>query len=970
MAFASQSRLWLAWYFITLCLVHVRKVECIAVMSVDLGTEWMKVAIVSPGVPMEIALNKDSQRKTPVAIAFREGERHFGDQAISTGVRFPEKSFSHFLDLLGKTRDNPVVKVFEKRFPFYTLEADPQTGGVLFRHPEGMTFSPEELLGMILSYAKDLASTAAGQPIKDAVVTVPAYFNQAERRALTRAVSLAGLKLLQLLGDNTAVALNYGVFRRKEFNDTPTNILFYDMGTGSTTATIVSYQTVKSKEKGLSETVPQLSVKGIGYDRFLGGLEFKLRLGERFAKDFSAMKKTSKDVFENKRGLAKLYKEADRVKKVLSANTEHVAQVENVMEDVDFKHPITRTEFEELCSDLFSRVAGPIHRVLESSGMTLDEIDQVILVGGSTRIPRVQQELQSALKDKELGKSLNADEAAALGAAYQAAYLSKGFKVKVFHVKEANVFPIQVDFSREVDTDGVKSTKLVRRVLFYRNNLYPQKKVMTFSRYTTDFEFSINYGDLSFMSKEELSHFGSLNISTVSLSGVADALKKHTEGAEPKGIKAHFKLDESGLLTLDSAEAAFEKTVEEVVPPPAENLESTLSRLGSTLGKLFSSGSEEPPKADSEGAPKENQEQAEASQDQKADDAKDKESKAEARADGEKTETEGKSGDKTETSKEEPKTDKEGAAATNETVKTLKVVPVKEPINFELKLLDRTPPTLEQIAESIKKLSDLESKDKAKLARDHARNALESFVLETKDKMYSEEYERAASEEEKQNIVAKLNEGSEWLEYESDNAETKAFKDKLSGLTRIVKDLFDRVQEHRERPQALAALTGMLNTSEVYLTAIQALKGEIFTEVEITTLAKAINETRVWQAEQEALQKETPLHETPKLTLKMIFEKIQLLDRETKYLVNKAQRAPPKKEPVKEEKPKDAETEKPAEEEIIADGEEPEQPLPMDEALPVDEPLPLEQPTTDADETIPVEPTPGQPLEESEHTEL
>ncbi|CAN7982724.1 unnamed protein product, partial [Ixodes hexagonus] len=846
-------------------MLPVFSVQCIAVMSVDLGTEWMKVAIVSPGVPMEIALNKDSQRKTPVAIAFREGERHFGDQAISTGVRFPEKSFSHFLDLLGKTRDNPVVKVFEKRFPFYTLEADPQTGGVLFRHPEGMAFSPEELLGMILNYAKEFASAAAGQPIKDAVVTVPAYFNQAERRALARAVKLAGLKLLQLLGDNSAVALNYGVFRRKEFNDTPTNILFYDMGTGSTTATIVSYQTVKSKEKGLSETVPQLSVKGIGYDRFLGGLEFKLRLGERFAKDFGAMKKTSKDVSGNKRGLAKLYKEADRVKRVLSANTDHVAQVENVMEDVDFKHPITRAEFEELCSDLFSRVAGPIHGALESSSMTLDEIDQVILVGGSTRIPRVQQELQAALKDKELGKSLNADEAAALGAAYQAAYLSKGFKVKVFHVKEANVFPIQVDFSREVDTDGVKSTKLVRRVLFYRNNPYPQKKVMTFSRYTTDFEFAINYGDLSFMSKEELSNFGSLNISTVSLSGVADALKKHTEGVEPKGIKAHFKLDESGLLTIDSAEAAFEKTVEEVVPPPAENLESTLSRLGSTLGKLFSGGSEEPAKPETAEAPKENQ---------------------------------------TETPKEEPKADKEGAAAANETVKTLKVVSVKEPINFELRQLDRTPPTPEQIAESIKKLSELDSKDKAKLVRDHARNALESFVLETKDKMYSEEYEKAASEEEKQNIIAKLNEGSEWLEYESDNAETKAFKEKLSGLTRIVKELFDRVQEHRERPQALAALTGMLNTSDVYLTAIQALKGEIFTEVEIATLAKAINETKAWQAEHEALQNSTPLHENPKLTLKMIFDKIQLLDRETKYLINKAQRAPPKKEPVKEEKPK------------------------------------------------------------------
>lgn len=883
---------------------------------------------------MEIALNKDSQRKTPVAIAFRDGERHFGDQAVSTGVRFPDKSYSHFLDLLGKERNNPVVKDFERRFPYYDLEADPRTGGVLFRHPENMTFSPEELLGMILAHAREFAANAAGQPIKDAVITVPAYFNQAERRALAQAASLGGLKLLQLIGANTAAALNYGVFRRKEFNDTPVHILFYDMGTGSTTATIVAYQTVKTKDRILAEHVPQLSIKGVGYDRFLGGLEFKLRLGERFAKEFSALKKTKQDVFDNKRGLAKLYKEADRVKKVLSANTEHVAQVENVMEDVDFKHPITRAEFEEICDDLFKRVAAPIHMALASAGMTLGEIDQVIVVGGSTRIPRVQQELHAALgSSRELGKSLNADEAAALGAAYQAAYLSKGFKVKQFNVKEACLFPIQVDFSREVDTDGVKSTKVVRRVLFSRNNPYPQKKVMTFSRYATDFDFSINYGDLSFLPQGELSNFGSLNISTVSLTGVAEALQKHAVDAEAKGIKAHFKLDESGLLHLDGVEAAFEKTVEEEVPAAEE---STLSRLGSTLGKFFSGSSDEAAKE-------------EGSQDAKPENASASAAENVTASQGTENTTQA----------EERSADAASKATANETTKTTKVVTLKEPVTVQLTIVDRKALSTEQLAESIKKLSDLDNKDKAKLARDHARNALESFLHETKDKMYTEEYEKASTEEERQKVLAKLTEDSDWLEYESDSAETKAFKDRLSGLTKLVKDLFDRVQEHRERPGALTALNNMVNASEVYLTAIGALQDQVFTEVEINTLSRIINETKDWQAEQVALQEATPLHETPKLTLRMIFDKIQLLDRETKYLLNKAQRAPPPK-PSTTKKPETPDTSQAPGEEVVQ------------EAIFPDGPVPVEQPVTEGEGAIPqepLEPTPEQPID-GEHTEL
>lgn len=240
-------------------------------MSVDLGTEWMKVAVVSPGVPMEIALNKESKRKTAVAVAIRGEERTFGSDAIATGVRYPKSCYFYLLDLVGKPFDHPSVKLYQERFPYYQLEADPERGTVLFRHDETTTFTPEELLGMILTNAKHIAEEYTDQkPIRDVVLTVPAYFNQAERRALARAVELGGLNLLQLITEPMGVALNYGMFRRKEINGTVKHIMFYDMGAYDTTVSIVGYSVVKTKERGFSETHPQAQILGIGYERTLG----------------------------------------------------------------------------------------------------------------------------------------------------------------------------------------------------------------------------------------------------------------------------------------------------------------------------------------------------------------------------------------------------------------------------------------------------------------------------------------------------------------------------------------------------------------------------------------------------------------------------------------------------------------------------------------------------------------------------
>lgn len=215
------------------------------------------------------------------------------------------------------------------------------------------------------------------------MITVPGFFGQAERTALLTAANLANLKVLQLINDYTAVALNYGIFQRKEINENAQYFIFYDMGASHTTASVVSYQMVK--DKVTRETNPVVQVLGVGYDRTLGGLEIQLRLRDYLAKEFNKMKKTKTDVFKNARAMAKLLKEAGRVKNVLSANTEHYAQIEGLIDEQDFRFQVTREKLEELCADLFKRILGPLEMALKSSNLNLSVINQVTLFGGNSR---------------------------------------------------------------------------------------------------------------------------------------------------------------------------------------------------------------------------------------------------------------------------------------------------------------------------------------------------------------------------------------------------------------------------------------------------------------------------------------------------------------------------------------------------------------------------------------------------------
>ncbi|XP_063799542.1 hypoxia up-regulated protein 1 [Pseudophryne corroboree] len=877
--------------------------ESVAVMSVDLGSEWVKVAIVKPGVPMEIVLNKESRRKTPLAVTLKDNERLFGDSAVGMAAKNPKVTFRYFQDLLGKRAENPQVEAFKNRFPEYNIVADEQRGTVLFKLSEELSYSPEELLAMMLNYSRSLAEEFAEQPVKDIVITVPAFFNQAERRAVLQAAQLAGLKVLQLINDNTAVALNYGVFRRKDINSTAQTIMFYDMGSRSTTCTIVTYQTTKTKDSG---TQPQLQVLGVGFDRTLGGLEIDLRLRDRLAVLFNEQKKSKKDVRENPRAMVKLLKEANRVKTILSANNDHMAQIEGLMDDIDFKTKMTRQELEDLCADLFNRVSAPVQKALRSAELTLDQIDQVIIVGGATRVPKVQDLLLKAVGKEELSKNINADEAAAMGAVYQAAALSKAFKVKPFVVRDAAFYPIQVEFTRELqEENNVKSIKHNKRVLFQRLAPYPQRKVITFNRYTDDFDFNINYGDLSFLDPEELKIFGSLNLTTVKLSGVGESFQKKSD-YESKGIKAHFNMDESGILSLDRVEAVFETAVEE-----KPEIESTLTKLGNTISSLFGGGSstaenkenatdtvQEEEEVPTEATKEYDQEQPEPASDEKDSDSATKEEgkKQEEKTEGEKVETKD--------TKDQDEPAKEGDAAKTPEEEPKKPVPPKkqklvDEIGAAQTVNDIPDLPEEQMKTSAKKLQELSERDFEKHEREKAANSLEAFVFETQDKLEQKEYRKVSTEEQREEISNKLSQASSWLEDEGYTATTKELKDKLSELKKLCKALFFKVEERRKWPDRLTALDSLLNHSSIFLKSARMIPqdDQIFTDVELSTLEKLINDSWTWKNETLAEQAKLSSTDKPVLLSKDIEQKLGALDREVQYLLNKAKFSKPKPKP-------------------------------------------------------------------------
>ncbi|EEB93865.1 hypothetical protein MPER_07427, partial [Moniliophthora perniciosa FA553] len=300
---------------------------------------------------------------------------------------------------------------------------------------------------MQFGYIKSLAESVAEEKVTDVVITIPSYYTQFERDAVVDAIEIAGLRTLALVHDGTAVAVNYAMTRAFP---TPEYHVIYDAGASSIRATVVQLSTDhKSTPPGT-----QIVTKGVGYDRKVGGTELDRRLREILADAF--VSKHHKDIRKDKRGMTKLWKEAGRVKAILSANTEAMSTVESLAFDIDFKSKVTRAQFEAACEDLKPRYAQPILDAVAKAGLTLDNITSVIYTGGATRTPMIQAAVKATVGEEKIAMNVNADEAAVLGAALHGASLSRQFKTKNIQISDISIHDVQAAYLAASTTDSSK----------------------------------------------------------------------------------------------------------------------------------------------------------------------------------------------------------------------------------------------------------------------------------------------------------------------------------------------------------------------------------------------------------------------------------------------------------------------------------------------------------------------------------